>query len=305
MSARLPLSDFCLITTFNVSQLHLFSILKWISVLDCLQKSCPLLSTWLYCHNAKWLYECQPPGKLEGGQPNQQPERLFHDCLTVEGSWVHTSRRWLSQVTRSGRTHEVAPCAVRTGSWQTRASHTPRSAVWPQWLRLGRSTSWRSRRPSTWPRGLQWTLDTNCRDLPLLQKDSHCVIFISVLSCQIHCANSPFSEIRIEKSYQIMWTYRTFIFPVSESLYPLNQCSIDTVSLRNDWGNYWKSTQLIINQTLKMMLKKRKAWLNSCCPVSDESSSTCLSVWHRREIQGVYIEWMSAWIAEKIDGIWS
>lgn len=139
----------------------------------------------------------------------------------------------------------------------------------------------------------------------LYYKKTAIVWFLYLFSPVKYTANSPFSEIRIEKSYQIMWTYRTFIFPVSESLYPLNQCSIDTVSLRNDWGNYRKSTQLIINQTLKMMLKKRKAWLNSCCPVSDESSSTCLSVWHRREIQGVYIEWMSAWIAEKIDGIWS
>lgn len=38
------------------------------------------------------------------------------------------------------------------------------------------------------------------QDLPVLQKHSHLVLFISVLSCQVYYANSVFSEIRIETS---------------------------------------------------------------------------------------------------------
>lgn len=202
MSARLHLSDFCLITTFNASQLHLFSILKWISVLDCLQKSCPLLWTWLHCHKAKQLYERQPLGKLEGGQPTQQTERLFlvaalQDCLTAEGPWVQTLTRGLSLAVRLGKTREVASCAVRTG-------HTPRKGK-----RVGMTfmTDTQKIYSSKEKCAFHMASEPAMASVPLLQKDSHCGISISLLSCQVQYANTAFSEIKIEKKHKIIWTY--------------------------------------------------------------------------------------------------
>ena len=69
--------------------------------------------------------------------------------------------------------------------------------------------------------------------VPLLQKDSHGGISISLLSCQVQYANTAFSEIRIEKKHKIMWTYQTLVYHVFVSLSSFNQYLTHTLSLRN------------------------------------------------------------------------
>lgn len=182
MSA-LHLSDFCLITTFSASQLHLFSILKWISVLD-LSKSCPLLWTWLHCHKAKQLYERQPLGKLERGQPTQQTERLFlvaalQDCLTAEGLGVQILREDSPWQSGQERHEKVASCAIRTG-------HThqgwARGWEWPSWLTLQKIYSSKEKCAFHMASGCRWLL---C----LYYKRQSCGISISLLSCQVQYTN--------------------------------------------------------------------------------------------------------------------
>ena len=58
--------------------------------------------------------------------------------------------------------------------------------------------------------------------VPLLKKDSHGGISISLLSCQVQYANTAFSEIRIEKKHKIMWTCQTLVYHVFASLSSFN-----------------------------------------------------------------------------------